>query len=352
MIEIDFLPVGNSNGDAICIRYGDDQSGYYVHVVDGAFKETGKDIIGHIASNYHGAGTKITHMIVSHACNDHVPGLIDVVKAFHVGALWMNRPWEHAAEVIHHYPRYGSVASLEKRMRDLHPYLVELEAEAKLRKVDVKEIFQGQWVGPFLILAPNRRRYIDIIPHLAKTPDSSAAPTPSPFASLPTLYTGETQETWDYETLEENVETEPSNETCVVQLGIFDSHTALLTADAGPISLAEAASFAEAYGLLKPPNFIQVPHHGSRHNVTPYVLNRWLGQPQVQQQSPRRGTAFCSVGADADLYPRRKVSNAFLRRGYPVHATRGSSKTHFHGRELRNGWVVSQPEAFSPKVEE
>lgn len=194
LIEIDFLPVGNSNGDAICIRYGDNQNGYYVHVVDGAFKETSKDIIAHIANHYHGPGTRITHMVVSHACNDHVPGLIDVLKTFYVGTLWMNRPWQHAAEVIQHYPRFDSVANLEKRMRDLHPYLIDLETEALLRKIEIKDAFQGQWIGPFLVLAPNRRRYIDIIPHLAKTPNSVATPTPNPFAALPSQFIGETDE--------------------------------------------------------------------------------------------------------------------------------------------------------------
>jgi hypothetical protein len=105
-------------------------------------------------------------------------------------------------------------------------------------------------------------------------------------------------------------------------------------------------------GLLTPPNFVQVPHHGSRHNVTPLVLDLWLGQKRPYENSPRRGTAFCSVGADADIYPRKKIANAFLRRGYPVYATRGETKTYFIGRELRNGWSSITPEPFSTNVED
>ena len=41
MFELDFLPVGNSNGDAICMQYGV-STGVYVHVVDGAYAETGE----------------------------------------------------------------------------------------------------------------------------------------------------------------------------------------------------------------------------------------------------------------------------------------------------------------------
>jgi hypothetical protein len=36
--EIDFLPVGDSNGDSIVIRYDDNP--FYLHVVDGGFTST------------------------------------------------------------------------------------------------------------------------------------------------------------------------------------------------------------------------------------------------------------------------------------------------------------------------
>jgi hypothetical protein len=85
--------------------------------------------------------------------------------------------------------------------------------------------------------------------------------------------------------------------------------------------------------------------------VTPSVLNRLLG-PKVTN-GHKHGTAFVSVGKDKSDYPRGQVKNAFQRRGYPVHATRTQTKTktHFHGRELRQGWVTSTPETFDEKVE-
>src|SRR5437868_2692104 len=102
MYEIDFLPVGTSNGDAICIRHGNDQTGYYLHVVDGGFKDTGETIIRHIEAFY-GIHYFINHMIVSHADNDHAAGLIAVLERFDVEVLWMNRPWLFADEILHHF---------------------------------------------------------------------------------------------------------------------------------------------------------------------------------------------------------------------------------------------------------
>ena len=54
-----------------------------------------------------------------------------------------------------------------------------------------------------------------------------------------------------------------------MQLGQVEGRTLLLTGDVGPVGLNEAADYAQALGLLAPPNFVQVPHHGSRKNVTP-----------------------------------------------------------------------------------
>src|SRR5260370_41899777 len=123
--EIDFLPVGNSNGDAICVRYGDPE-GFWIHLIDGAFKETGDTVVKHIHEHY-GNHVHINHMVLSHADNDHAPGLIAVLEALPVKALWMNRPWLYASEVIKNFHGNFTEDGLAKRMRDLHPYLIEME---------------------------------------------------------------------------------------------------------------------------------------------------------------------------------------------------------------------------------
>src|ERR1051325_7823340 len=70
MYEIDFLRGGTSNGDAICIRHGRPQPGYYLHIVDGGFRDTAQMMIDHIETNY-GEHYFIHHMVVSHADGDH-----------------------------------------------------------------------------------------------------------------------------------------------------------------------------------------------------------------------------------------------------------------------------------------
>jgi hypothetical protein len=183
LLEIDFLPVGNSNGDAICVRYGDVTTGYTVHVIDGAFKETSKDIIAHLSNHYHGPSTIIGHMVVSHACNDHVPGLVDVLRTMDVRNLWMNRPWIYADEVLRVYTRFTS-PGLYKRMRDKHEYLVELERIAIARRIPIHDALQSARIGNFLVLAPLRDRYVSLIPHLDKTPEPSIQAISGPVRSV------------------------------------------------------------------------------------------------------------------------------------------------------------------------
>jgi hypothetical protein len=122
----------------------------------------------------------------------------------------------------------------------------------------------------------------------------------------------------------------------------------LLTADVGPEGLEEAAKYAETIGRLQYPHMVQIPHHGSRRNVTPYILDRWLGGKVNRGQSI--GCAIASIGDNKDEYPRGQVSNAFLRRGYPVYVTRGNNLMH-HFSSTR-GWGNAQPLPFFDEVED
>ncbi|MBM7488097.1 beta-lactamase superfamily II metal-dependent hydrolase [Bradyrhizobium sp. USDA 3686] len=353
MYEIDFLRAGDGNADAICFRYGDDQRGYWLHVVDGGFKDTADLMIAHIGEHY-GKNYKISNMVLSHADNDHATGLIGVLNHFDVnGAIYMNRPWHFARQILPAYPGYTE-GRLVREIKDKHEYLVQIEEIAAKKNIEVRDVFQGTNIGPFTVLAPFRDRYIRTIPDFGKTPEpkhrlQTAAKTI--FGEAVEAVAKWISEDWDIETLSDDPDppTSASNESSVVQLGQVEGKTLLLTGDVGPIGLNEAADYAQALGLLAPPNFVQVPHHGSRKNVTPEVLNRWLGG--IAQKGTKRGTAYCSVGKLKTDYPRGQVQNAFERRGYPVHATRDGTKTHFHGRELRPGWLVSTPEPWASKIE-
>lgn len=347
--EVDFLPVGEGSGDAIVIRYGDDTNGYSVHVVDGGRAETAQTVIDHINNFY--PGYYINHMVLSHADDDHATGLVGVMEKVEVKHLWMNRPWLYAAEILHHFHGNFTLQGLIDNIKERHPYLVELERVANRKGTVIHEVFQGAQIGAFNVLAPTRNRYVNSIPNFGKTPDryTTEAADSRGFGLLRALVEGAKKllENWDIETLADNSETSASNESCVVQYAVLGDKAVLLTADVGPIGLTEAADFGYQLGLDKP-KFVQVPHHGSRHNVTPAILDRWLGTKQPQ--GTVAGTAFCSVGSNKHDYPRAQVTNAFMRRGFKVYSTRTKWISHYNGSGHPN-MVLAVAEEFAHEVE-
>jgi hypothetical protein len=361
--EVDFLQAGDSNGDAICIRY-DTQPGYFrVLIVDGGFADTGDRIIAHIETCYQPCARdriRVDDMVVTHTDNDHAGGLLRVMRYYEVRNLWMNRPWLYAGGIINAFHGNFTHAGLAERIKDMNPNLVALEELATARGIPIRDAFQGTQIGPFTVLAPTFTRFMRLLTDMDRTPESYA-PTPSafnPFNALARTYGGgqtlltAARETWGLETLSENpAPTSASNESSIVQLANLEGHRVLLTADAGPDALHEAINYAITRNIFGPLACVQVPHHGSRHNVTPAVLNRLLGGP-VSGPWVQRGTAYASVGSEKDDYPRRSVANAFLRRGYPVLTTHRGTTGCFKGGAMRAGWSSPTAVPFSNTVED
>lgn len=350
-ILVDFLPVGDSNGDAIIVKYGQGER-FDLQIVDGGYAQVGEEMIEHIEKHY-GKDVIIADMVVSHADNDHAVGLIPVFKHFRVANLWMNRPWLYAQEVLNQFHGNWSLDGWIKEVRSKHEYLVELEDLARARGMEPKEVFRGAQIGPFHILAPSRERYITLIPDLDKTPPpykSDTAGFGKALFELAKNVLDAIKETMDVETLDVNPPaTSASNETSVVQLGIYDDKKILLTADVGPAGLTEAALYAHSRGFLSAPDMIQIPHQGSRRNVTPAVLNAWLGEPNGG--APRRGSTLVMVGKNKKEWPRKKVKNAFIRRGYHVFVSRSDSAMHIsYGYDRSGNTMTAEP--FSHDVEE
>ena len=81
--------------------------------------------------------------------------------------------------------------------------------------------------------------------------------------------------------------------SAIVQLTV-EGRSALLTGDAGIPALTEVAKQLDAEGFdYSQLGFIQVPHHGSKRNVGPSILNRLVGPKQHQDH--RLKTAFVSA---------------------------------------------------------
>jgi hypothetical protein len=162
------------------------------------------------------------------------------------------------------------------------------------------------------------------------------------------------QEAWVADSLREDVKTSAENESSVILLGLMGSGGALLTGDAGVKALSRAAAYSEVRGFHLPSylQFVQVPHHGSRNNVSTSVLDRIVGPRKAYDDGLFDKYAFVSVGV-SETHPRQRVVNAFVRRGARVLATQGTMKCYASGlAQVPAYWTQdAKPLQFSRKVE-
>lgn len=152
------------------------------------------------------------------------------------------------------------------------------------------------------------------------------------------------------ETLTDAGQTSAQNNSSVISVLNVAGRLSIFTGDAGIPALSRAAGVLEAGGY-SPGNckFVQIPHHGSRRNVGPSILDRLLGEKGVTE---RRASAFASAAIEgAPKHPAKKVTNAFRRRGYMPHATRGNALRHHHQAPPRPGYSPCAPLPLYAEVE-
>ena len=340
--EIDFLDVGEKkSGDAIVVGYSTNGDAG-IHVVDGGYTDTGDLVVDHLQKYYSGT-SRIDRVIVTHPDGDHARGLSKVLDAFDVGELWMLRPWMYADELIDRFARFTSVDNLGKRLREIYPAVAELEELANQKGISIYEPFQGAAMGPFTVLAPSKTWDLDCIAQSKKTPESAAieeSALVAAFARGIGVVANLVRAAWGAEVFS-NDETSPENEMSVVQTAVICDQTIMLTGDAGRAALAEAAGYAPHAGITLPGvDRFQIPHHGSRRNVSTEVLDAILG-PRLSSQ-PSDGeelfTAVVSAAKSDDDHPRKAVVRAAVHRNSTAPAIARTSVRSFQNAPDRPGW--------------
>lgn len=347
--EIDFLDVGTEkSGDAICLRYSISGS-TRIHVIDAGFQETGQQVIAHINQHYD-AGSRIDAVIVSHPDGDHTGGVGTVLENCAVSELWMLRPWLYADELIDRFGRWSSVDNLKKKLREVYHTIAELENIAMAKGIPIFAPFQGTQIGEFTVLAPSKERYLDLVARSEKTPEAVT----EGLRKLLQRIVAFAKSKWGEETFSAEA-TSAENEMSVVQYANLCGDKVLLTADGGREALAEAADYAIFAGLNLPGiDKFQVPHHGSRRNVSSEILDRLLGRV-LPYQLPEGGEQFAAIvsaSKDDKDHPRRAVVRACIHRGGKVYSTEGGGICTGSNNPQRAGWVAAPKLPYPQEQEE
>ena len=354
--EIDFIKVGDGerSGDAIAVRYGS-PGAYKVMVVDGGNKDSGQALVHHIKDCY--KTNRVDYLVNTHPDSDHASGLEVVLENLQVGEAWVHQPWNYPDTIIHWFKDGRiTVDSLRERLQDALYHAYRVEELAKEKRVPVYEPFQGSKIGDFHVVSPSRDWYLDIVAHFDKTPPAKSAPPSAGLRGMAAVLAEKVRswvdERWDFETLKDGETTSYDNESSVILYAHHANKGILLTGDAGVEALTRAANYLESFNIHLPSTltFIQVPHHGSRHNVGPSILNRLIGPRVLLGADPTR-TAFVSAGAQSDTHPRKIVTNAFKRRGATIVAAKGVSVRYHHNMGAREGWTAADEIPLYDKVE-
>ena len=369
--EVDVLPVGDGErcGDAIALRFWipDSLESQNVWVIDGGTKESGEALVRHIKEYY---GTEFVNVVVStHPDSDHASGLSVVLEKLKVGKLLMHQPWNHAEEINHLFDDGRIIQSgIEERVWSALQDVRELEKIATRKYIKIIEPFSDNGEPQLAlnanvyVLSPSKVFYegqltnFRCMPEVAKQAENRARK--QEFIEMLKAAAKETAralETWLKETLADPEEdaTSAENNSSVVLLFELDGDRLLFTADAGVPALTEAANRAQALGIdLKKAKFIQVPHHGSKRNVGPTILNRIIGP--IKDTESYDKIAFVSASKDGQpKHPAKKVVNAFKRRGANVFATQGKWLCHHSSNApQREGWSNATPLPFYKEVDE
>ena len=336
-IEIDFIEAGErGSGDAITIRH---RKGYsdFIYVIDGGYTNDGNKIVDHIR-NYYGVNSSIDHLVLTHSDSDHASGLVTVLEKMNVGYLWMNRPWMHVDQLMPMFEYYQNRARLTARLKRDFPKVAELEYLASNKSIPIRDAFRGDTISEFTVLSPCRDTYLELIVESDTTPVAADKHIVQHAKSI-------LDAEWGEENLKGDTEgTSPENETSIVQFAEVCGKTILLTGDAGVRALSKAyqaaCSMGKSIGAL---DWFQVPHHGSRRNVSTDVLNKWLGDILPEVHTPPNGkVAIVSANRYDPEHPKKAVIRAMIHRGRRVFQTRIAFCTRSGNAPPRN-WAQAIP---------
>ncbi len=357
--EIDFYQItGKKSADAIPLRYKINQN-TYKHIVDAGFQTTGTELVNYINTFYSNPST-INNVVVTHSDADHCGGIKEIIDKYTVNSLWMLRPWLYTSEIIDRSTRFGSVENLIKRLKEIYPTIAELETIAIEKGIEIKEPFQGSSIGEFRVLAPSKARYLDLVVESDKTPES-VTENQSASLNLQTFLEGALRNAtnfikslWGEETFSEE-DTTSENEMSVIQFASLCNVKILLTGDAGRSALEEAANYAPYIGLQLPGiDRFQIPHHGSRRNVSSDLLNKWLGPKLLSAvtDDESKFQAYISAAKDDPDHPRKSVIRAVIHRGGKVYTNKNSSLRTAQNAPDRAGWTAAQTLPYPEDQEE
>lgn len=248
-------------------------------------------------------------IVCTHMHNDHAAGLVELVRdqSVGIGVAYMHVPQNHLRmALVEKALKIAAGASqadcVEKTLKTADDLLGAL----RTRKIPVVEPFQGTIVQFLTVTGPSQAYYEELIHQFEDAGTIRSMGQGNLNYIFEDAIDDYLAKTGVLEgSLLVNPQTSAENNTSVIMGTLFDDKKYLFTSDSG----APALKLATAAYDLRGCHWMQMPHHGSRHNITAELIEHFA--PTF---------AYVSATGSSD-HPRRSVVNAFKKVGAQVFST-------------------------------
>jgi len=355
-LEIDFMPVGDGekSGDAIALRFGLYEDGKWknqkVFIIDGGNVASGEALVKHVKEVY--KTTKVDRVILTHPDSDHASGLRKVIEELDVEKIWMHRPWNHWSDLKDSIVD-GRITkkSFTDKLKEAYQYAHDIEQLAIENKIEIFSPHQGSSYSVngeniLTVLGPSKELYTSLVQASGKTPDMGIFESVRAFSTDTKTKTKFVREDLTFETEnlpDTDMPTSAENDMSLILLLTVGKAKVLFTGDAGTQGMHKAIYYATENGIsLKDLDVFDVPHHGSRRNLSKGIL---------KHISAKYSIISCSVNG-SPKHPSPIVTNSLIRRNMNPHATKGELLCfHSGGVPMRQGLTPHAPLPFTNQVE-
>lgn len=263
---------------------------------------------------------RIDHVVCTHYDDDHAGGLVELIKdeSIQFGRAWVHVPAWHV-DLERARDALSQVAGLEKARMAIKSLQTSdaLLAAIEARGLAHSEPFSGSRIGFMTVCGPSESFYEELVGDFE---DAEKIKT----AALREIVTQAVLKSAAGDGLLESPPARAENDSSVILSAAYGGSTYLLTGDAGPQALERAK---DSFGLANC-RWMQLPHHGSRNNITADL---------VEHFAPK--TAYVSAPGNDD-HPHKAVVDAFKGAGAQVYSTHYPSDGHLH---FRTGNVPEPP---------
>lgn len=343
---IRFCQVGNGSkgGDAILIRLFDEKDNETLLLIDGGYKETGTAVIDFIKNNC--TTTKIKIMFNTHPDRDHISGLKTILESDEVTVenLILNRPWRDAKFTKKMFEdKRITDNSLIKRLKDAFFLAEDVEGIAKKKGVKIYPQFRDEngKLELLNVLGPSKELYKMGLLASDKTPESYIESGLGDYTQV--KYTEEDyEEGKEIEWYDDEV-TSAVNQTSLILALHLGNTKVLFTGDAGKVAIKEALRFYKSIGG-NPKDFtiVQLPHHGSRKNIDPEIINEF-GNPDY--------IISCPPDGESEGHPSRRLINKILEINPKASIYMTKNHNFIFRKNVEINCSVQQPAKASPKMD-